>query len=714
MKYRNAFCFVSFFSFGFLFVAASATAQSIAYRQTNLASSLPNVANNATPGLVNPWGIAFLSGQPFFIADNRAGRVTALDGTGLGVAPGSFIVPNAAGTGFDSPTGIVADQNSFFGSSSLVKPFILVTDEGTIFTWGLDARGDMPPAATQVVNNFSQGAVYKAVAILNSSSTPPALAVTDFHGGFIQTFLPGFVPVALPGSFSDPGLPPGYAPFGIQVIGSQVFVSYAVQDAAKHDPVVGAGNGIVSIFDLDGNFVRRFATGGTLNAPWGIAQAGADFGPFSNDILIGNVGDGAINAFDPRSGQFVGQLLDGDGLALAEVRLHGLVFRTDGFGDRNTLYFTSQFNSEEDGLFGAITPGLVSIIRVTAPDSTADASVRITAEVAAGPGNPGAPTGTVTFLDGSTPLGTAPLVDGTATLDVIFSAVGSHAVTVRYSGDGVFLPSSQRVPIQVTGLVTMLTLVAPTDAVPGSTVILTATINSTGGIPTGEIVFRDGNATLGSAPLDGTGVATLRVNTLAAGSHSLSASYDGDEKFGASTSAPVTINIANPDFALGASPSSAMVIAGQSTQFILTVTPAGGFANTITFSCSQIVGITCAFSPATVTTGNGAVSTTLTVTTSASVSRYGMLTPDTIGPWALLFALGLCSLAIWTSGRVRTLRPSLVTATVAMAIVAMGLAIGGCGGYGSTTRANRGTATVMITAQSGTLSHSTSVTVTVQ
>src|SRR4029077_7557207 len=159
---------------------------------------------------------------------------------------------------------------------------------------------------------------------------------------FIETFLPGFASVALPGSFTDPNLPASYAPFGIQAIGRQVFVTYAVQDAAKHDPVVGAGNGVVSIFDMDGNFVRRFATGGALNAPWGITEASANFGPFSNDILIGNVGDGAINAFDPTSGQFVGQLLDGDGFSLAEVGLHGLVFRTDRLGDPSTLYFASQ------------------------------------------------------------------------------------------------------------------------------------------------------------------------------------------------------------------------------------------------------------------------------------------------------------------------------------------------------------------------------------
>src|SRR5258706_10925853 len=144
MKHKIALYFSSFILFGLLFATANATAQTIGFRQTNLASNLPNVANNVTPGLVNPWGIAFLSDQPFFIADNKAGRVTALDGTGLGVVPGSFIVPDAAGTGFDTPTGIVADQNSLFGEPSLVKPSILVTDQGTILTWGPDANGNLP------------------------------------------------------------------------------------------------------------------------------------------------------------------------------------------------------------------------------------------------------------------------------------------------------------------------------------------------------------------------------------------------------------------------------------------------------------------------------------------------------------------------------------------------------------------------------------------
>jgi uncharacterized protein (TIGR03118 family) len=713
VKHRIVVYFASFILFGLLLAAVDANAQSVAYRQTNLASNLPDAANNVTPNLVDPWGIAFLPGQTFFIADNTVGRVTSHDATGSGFAPASFTVPNAAGTGFDHPTGIVADQNSSFGGPSLVKPLIIVSDEGTIFTWGPDSRGDLPQAATPVVNDASTGAVYKGVAILNSSLTAPALAVTDFHGGFIHTFVPGFAPVALPGSFSDPHLPPGFAPFGIQVIGAQVFVTYALQDALKHDPIAGDGNGIVNIFDMDGNFIRRFATGGALNAPWGIAQASANFGPFSNDILIGNIGDGTINAFDLATGNFVGKLQDGDGHVIAKIGLHGLAFRPDGFGDPNTLYFTSDFSNEQDGLFGAITTGLVSLTRVSAPDTPSNTSARFSATIAAALDNPGNPTGTVTFLDDKNQLGAARLVNGFASFDAILTDIRNHNITAQYSGDRVFLPSSNSATVQVTGLATTTRLTVPANAAPGSPVVFTATTTSAGGIPTGQMVFHDGSTDLGTVSLDAAGVAILRNDTLLAGPHSLTASYAGDGKFGGSTSAVAAITIANADFSLGATPSSATVIAGQSTQFMLTLTPPGGFANTVTLSCSPVAGITCSFNPATVTPANGAASTTLTVTTSASVSRYRLLTPELIGPCSLLAALGLFCLLIWRGAKIRIVRASLLT-TTALAIVALGFVMAGCGGYGSSTQSNRGTASIAVTAQSGTISHTTTLKVTVQ
>jgi uncharacterized protein (TIGR03118 family) len=549
MKLKIAFYSFSFLLSGFLLAAVNAPAQTIGYRQSNLASSLPNIADNAAPTLIDPWGMAFFTGQPFFIADNGVGKVTALDASGLSARPGSFTLPNAAGTGFDHPTGIAADQNSSFGNPAAIKPFIIVTEQGTIFTWGLDAAGDFPQQATLQFSRAS--AVFKGVTILSSTSNGPALAGTDFRAGLVETFLPsnpGFTPVTPPGKFTDSNLPVGFAPFGIQVIGRQVFVTYALQDALKHDPVVGAGNGIVNIFDMDGNFVKRFATGGPLNAPWGVTRASGNFGPFSNDVLIGNVGDGTISAFDPTSGRFLGPLLDGNGNPIVAVGLNALAFRADGFGDPDTLYFTSQVNSPDNGAFGAITPGLVSAIRLAVPDTTVDTSVTISANVAAGPGNSGDPTGLVTILDGSTALGTAPLSNGSAAIKASFAGAGVHAITAQYSGDRVFLPVSERIPLQVTGFTTVVTLVAPAFATPGSTILLTADVTSPSGVPTGQMVFLDGNTSVGTSPLDGAGAAILRINTLAGGTHTLTASYDGDGKFGASTSRAFTLDIANPDF----------------------------------------------------------------------------------------------------------------------------------------------------------------------
>jgi uncharacterized protein (TIGR03118 family) len=710
VKPRISSYLATIFLFGSLLPAANLDAQTVAYRQTNLASNLPNVANNVSPQLVDPWGIAFLPGQPFFIADHAVGRASSHVATGIGVVPGGFTLPNADQTGFDTPTGIVADQNSSFGNSGLIQPFILVTDQGTVFTWGPDARGDLPPAGTLVINSASTGAVYKGVVLLNSSLTAPALAVTDFHGGFIDTFLPGFSPVALPGSFTDPNLPLGYAPFGIQVIGRHVFVTYAVQDAAKRDPVFAPGNGIVDIFDMDGNFERRFATGGSLNTPWGVAQASASFGPFSNDILIGNVGDGTIGAFDPATGHFLGKLSDGDGKELTEIGLHGLAFRADGFGDANTLYFTSEVGSKRDGLFGAIAAGLVSTTTVSVPTTPAEAPVTIAVDVSAGPGNPGTPTGSVEVRDGNVVLANPALSDGVATFTATLTGVGSHAIAARYRGDATFLPSSSQTEAQVTGLATALTLTAPANASLGAAITLTASVTSSGGIPTGQTVFHDGNTSLGSSLLNDSGVAVLRTDTLASGVHSLTASYAGDEKFSASTSRAVSIDIASPDFSLAASPATATVTAGQSAQFVVTVSPLGGFLDNVTLSCSPAAGITCAFNPATVSTGKGAASANLRVATSAQVAARGVGSPALLRIYGILVVIIGLSFANWRGAGLKNNR---VPIAAAAAVAAVSFLAGGCGGYGGKPPAPH-SASIAVTAQSGAISHSTTVNVTVR
>ncbi len=209
--------------------------------------------------------------------------------------------------------------------------------------------------------------MYKGLA-LTTSSSGNFLFATNFRFGMVEKFDTQFNLVA---SFTDPALasdcpipgPPAqcFAPFGIQSINDQLYVTFALQDAAHHDDVKGAGNGFVDVFDTDGNLMRRFASQGTLNSPWGLALAPANFGQFSNDVLVGNFGDGRINAFapgiSPGPGTFIDQLRDGNGNAITINGLWGLAFGNGGLaGDTNTLFFASGLNDEADGIFGSIVP----------------------------------------------------------------------------------------------------------------------------------------------------------------------------------------------------------------------------------------------------------------------------------------------------------------------------------------------------------------------
>jgi uncharacterized protein (TIGR03118 family) len=699
--------------FGFAFAAGSATAQTVAYRRTNLTSDLPDVANHLNPLLQNPWGIALPQGPSFLIAIAGSGRVIAFSETGDVGGNGGFPTPNSAGTGTAAPMGIVSDPSSSFGNRDLARPFIIstitATVDGEIYFWAIDATGNVPSLATLEVDHSREGAVYTATAILTPAGGAPVLAVVNFHSGKVELYDTDFAEV---GSLMDPSLPAGYAPFGIQVIGNQLFVTSAVQDVAKHDPIFGAGNGIVSVFDLDGHFLRRFATADTLNTPWGIAKASANFGPFSNDILIGNIGDGTISAFDPITGDFAGQIRDGSGNLIITAGIHGLAFRSDGFGDPNTLFFTAGILNAQHGLFGAITPGLVSTTRVSAPPTHPDTPVTVTVTVSAGSGNPGTPTGLVALQDGVVPISTVTLEDGLLHFDTVLTNAGTHVIGAQYLGDAVFLPSTSTTDIDVSFIPTTLTLAAPANALPGATVELTATVVSTGGVPAGQIFFNDGNTALGSAPLDGTGVAVLRISTLAAGVHTFTATYPGDARFDVSASTPVVTTIAGKDFSVDANPPAATVTAGQSTVYNVKVTPVGGFADPVTFSCPILPGITCNFNPPTVTPNGAPASTILTVTTSAGVTRYGQ-TMGMAGSGSILAGFGLIGILAWLKKTTR--RPHaafLRVAASALTVIVLALTLVSCG-YTTNGQATRGTAVIAVTAQSGALSHTTNVSVTV-
>jgi len=328
-------------------LVSSAAAQSTGYQQSNLVSDTAGNAAHTDPLLINPWGIAFIPGQELWIAANNSGFSQQYDASGNPAAPASVKVPPPAGSmAAATPTGVVYNATSVFSPAI----FIFATEDGTISTWYPPNNGN----AVLALDHSTSGAVYKGLAILQPSSTAPFLAVANFNSGLVETYTSGFVALAPPGSFTDPSLPAGYAPFNIEPIGGQVFVTYGLQNSAKHDPVPGAGNGIVDVFNPDGTFVKRFASNGVLNAPWGVVQASPTFGPFSNDILIGNFGDGTINAFDPTTGNSLGQIKDVNGAPIVNGSLWALVFGAGGTGDPNTLYFTAGLTNEQHGLFGSI------------------------------------------------------------------------------------------------------------------------------------------------------------------------------------------------------------------------------------------------------------------------------------------------------------------------------------------------------------------------
>jgi uncharacterized protein (TIGR03118 family) len=329
-----------------LAVATAAYAQT-GYTQTNLVADQAGVAAHTDAQLSNPWGISFLPGDVFWIANNNGGTSTTYDAagnkqtitTGIPVAAHN---PCAVGC----PTGTVANAVAadFSGAS-----FIFDTEDGLIASW----NGTLN-AKTQVDNSVN-GAVYKGLALVNNAAGNFLLAA-NFNSGAVDVFDHNFAVATLSGgSFRDPNLPAGYAPHGIRVINNLVFVAYAQQDPAKHDPVLGAGLGLVDVFHTDGSFLRRGMTGGTLNAPWGLVQASANFGTFSNDLLVGNFGDGTINAFDT-GGQFLGQVKNDNNQIIAIPGLWDMVFGAGGTGDPNTLYITAGGSSQNHGLFATLVP----------------------------------------------------------------------------------------------------------------------------------------------------------------------------------------------------------------------------------------------------------------------------------------------------------------------------------------------------------------------
>jgi uncharacterized protein (TIGR03118 family) len=399
--------------------------------QTNLVSDLPGVAQLQDPHLVNPWGISESGNSPFWVSDNNAGVSTLYNAPAMPAAgqppfsinPLVVSIPTPVdplgATG--APTGTVFNVDggaaggfTVSGLDANGKPitapavFLFDTEDGTLVGWnpGVDPTGtfDGPGGASTYAtiavdnsgNNFTEpdplmqtGAVYKGLSTASSlspifagdPSSTTVLYAANFRSGQVEVYDPSFQRVKLPaGAFSDPRLPQNYAPFNVQVLFDKVYVTYAQQDAARHDDVGGQGHGFVDVFNLDGTpglpgGRERLVSRGALDSPWGLALAPPSFGNVANDLLVGNFKSGFIDIYNPATGRFLGQLQDPDGEPIQIDHLWALKVGNGGNGgDPNTVYFTAGLDNEMHGLFGSLAP-----VAPGTPEGPAEAQVVVAA-----------------------------------------------------------------------------------------------------------------------------------------------------------------------------------------------------------------------------------------------------------------------------------------------------------------------------------------------
>src|SRR5580700_10494244 len=363
----------------------AARAQANSYKQTNLVSDTQGLAPVIDPNLVNPWGICIIPGEPFWIADNASPMgVTSLYNT-AGAIQGAFtIAPPAGSSNPATPTGCVGNSAGGFTLGGSTSLFIFDTEDGTISGWTGGAASILA-VDNSVKPTPATGAVYKGLALVKNGSGSFLLAA-NFRSGQIEIYDTTFKPTQVlgPGAFNDPTLPavptgsgsPGYAAFGVHVITvnstSMVAVTYALQDMPMHDPLKIAGAGFVDLFSTSGAMISRITSDSHLNAPWGVVVPPTGFGgSLAGDLLVGNFGDGAINAYSFSTGAFIDQMKDSTGAPIINGSLWDMVFGGGGAqsGDPNTMYITAGLNNEMHGLFAAITAN------ATPPGATADFSI---------------------------------------------------------------------------------------------------------------------------------------------------------------------------------------------------------------------------------------------------------------------------------------------------------------------------------------------------
>jgi uncharacterized protein (TIGR03118 family) len=348
--------------------AASATAVTNDFTQTNL------VANNASfgakltdPNLTNAWGLAAGPNEPLWVSDNNSGKATVYGGGVNGSAVSlDLTVPVPGG----NPTGQVfnSDSSAFpvGGASGSPADFIVDSDSigskqspGEIAAWNGGASfvvEDSPSGGAG--GKTPAGAVFKGLA-LATAKAGPELYATDVANAKVDVFNGNFAPVSTPKEFTDPKIPATYTPFGIQKLGSDIYVAYGKQNAKKTDVVEGAGLGYVDVYNVNGVLLHHLVSAGKnspLNAPWGLAIAPKGFGPFAGDLLVGNLGNGWINAFNKTTGAFLGTLDGAGGYPITINGLWGLQVGSSAFGGASSLVFSAGPDAYKDGLVGILNP----------------------------------------------------------------------------------------------------------------------------------------------------------------------------------------------------------------------------------------------------------------------------------------------------------------------------------------------------------------------
>jgi uncharacterized protein (TIGR03118 family) len=338
---------LSFLTMALLILPASAQKVNVTYLTSDISAVGP--FNDAH--LVNPWGMSISPSGPWWISDNGTGLSTLYTGSGQ---PQGLVVtiPTASGSGTGTPTGTVYNPTTDFKINGSAAVFIFSTEDGTISGWSSGT------SASLAVNNSGSGAVYKGLAEASAAGNN-YLYAANFHAGTVDVYDKNFAPHSFgSNAFVDSSIPTGYAPFNVQLISSsRLVVTYAKQDANKHDDVPGAGNGFVDVYDTQGNLQFRLQHVLFLNSPWGVAVAPQSFSGFSNDLLIGNFGSGVIAAFNANTGAWIGNMQNVNNIVLQIDGLWGLTFGNGASGGpTGTLFFTAGAFGEAHGILGALTP----------------------------------------------------------------------------------------------------------------------------------------------------------------------------------------------------------------------------------------------------------------------------------------------------------------------------------------------------------------------